>query len=110
VFATDTVEYLGNICTPPGIRPNPKKIKAVEEYPVPKTVRDTRAFIRLAGYYRRHVRNFAELAKPLTNLTKKEVPFEWTEAHQKSFEELKRILSTEPLLIYPDISAFDCRV
>jgi hypothetical protein len=101
VFATDTVEYLGHICTPQGIRPDPKKIKAIEEYPVPKTVRDIRAFIGLAGYYR-HVQNFAELAQPLTNLTKKEVPFEWTEVHQKSFEELKRILSTEPLLIYPD--------
>jgi hypothetical protein len=81
VFATDTVEYLGHIYTPQGIRPDPKKIKAVEEYPVPKIVRDIRALIGLAGYYRRHVRNFAELAKPLTNLPKKEVPFEWTEAH-----------------------------
>jgi hypothetical protein len=100
VFATDTVEYLGDICTPRGIRPYPKKIRAVEEYPVPRTLRDIRAFIGLAGYYRRHIQNFAELAKPLTSLTKKEVPFEWTEVHQKSFEELKRILSTEPFLCY----------
>jgi len=63
VFATDTVEYLGHICTPLGIRPDPKKIRAIEEYPVPKTVRDIRAFIGLAGYYRRHVPNFAGLAK-----------------------------------------------
>jgi hypothetical protein len=78
VFATDTVEYSGHICTPFGIRPDSKKIKAIEDYPVPRTVRDIRAFIGLAGYYRRHVRNFVELAKPLTNLTKKDVPFEWT--------------------------------
>jgi hypothetical protein len=104
VFSTDTVEYLGHICMPQGIRPDPEKIKAIEEYPVPRTVRDIRAFIGLAGYYRRHVQNFAELAKPLTNLTKKDVPFECTEVHQKSFKELKRILSTEPLLIYPDFS------
>ena len=78
VFATDTVEYLGHICTPLDVRPDPKKIVAIREYPVPKTVRDIRAFIGLAGYYRRHVRNFAELAKPLTSLTKKDVPFEWT--------------------------------
>jgi hypothetical protein len=63
-----------------------------------------RAFIGLAGYYRRHVLNFAELAKPLTNLTKKNVPFEWVSDHQKAFEKLKQILSTEPLLIYPDFS------
>jgi len=109
VFATDTVEYLGHVCTPLGIRPDPKKIRAIEEYPVPKTVRDIRAFIGLAGYYRRHVPNFAGLAKPLTTLTKKDVPFVWTHECQQAFEELKRILSTEPLLIYPDFfAAFHC--
>ena len=104
VFATDTVEYLGHVCTPSGIRPDPQKIKAIELYPVPKTVRDIRAFIGLAGYYRRHVRNFAELAKPLTTLTKKGVPFEWTNEQQQAFQRLKDILSTEPLLIYPDFT------
>ena len=95
---------MGHICTPEGIRPDPKKVRAIEKYPVPKSVRDIRAFIGLAGYYRRHVQNFAELAKPLTSLTRKEVPFVWTDEHQKAFEELKRQLSTEPLLIYPDFS------
>jgi len=104
VFATDTVEYLGHICTPEGVRPDPRKIRAIEEYPIPKTVRDIRAFIGLAGYYRRHVPNFAEMAKPLTSLTKKEVPFEWTSEQQTAFERLKQILSTEPLLVYPDFS------
>ena len=105
VFATDTVEYMGHICTPLGVRPDPEKVRAIREYPVPKTVRDIRAFIGLAGYYRRHVRNFAELAKPLTNLTKKDIPFEWINEHQKAFEELKKILSMEPLLSYPDFFA-----
>jgi len=104
VFATDTVEYLGHVCTPQGIRPDPRKVKAIEEYPVPKTVKDIRSFIGLAGYYRRHVPNFARLSQPLTNLTKKDVPFEWTGEHQRAFEELKRILSTETLLVYPDFS------
>ena len=71
VFVTDTVEYLGHICTPLGVRPDPYKVKAIREYPVPQTVRDIRGFIGLAGYYRRHVCNFAELAKPLTILTKR---------------------------------------
>jgi hypothetical protein len=69
-FATDTVEYLGHICTPEGIRPDLKKktkVKAIKEYPIPKTVRDIRAFLGLAGYYRRYVQNFANLAKPLTS-------------------------------------------
>jgi hypothetical protein len=104
VFATDTVDYLGHVCTPFGIRPDPNKIKAIRSYPVPKTVRDVRAFIGLAGYYRRHVRNFAEIARSLTNLTKKDVFFNWTNDCQQAFDKLKEILSTEPLLIYPDFS------
>jgi hypothetical protein len=71
---------------------------------VPKTARDIRAFVDLAGYYRLHVPNFARLAKPLTTLTEKDVPFVWTQECQQAFDELKRILSTEPLLVYPDFS------
>ena len=88
VFATDTVEYLEYICTPLGIRPDPKKVRAIEDYPVLKTFRDIRLFIGLAGYYRRHVPNFAKLSQPLTNLTKKDVPFAWTNEHQNAFESL----------------------
>ena len=104
VFAADTVESLGHVCTPSGIRPDPQKTKAIEHYPVPRTVRDIRASIGLAGYYRRHVRNFAELARSLTTLTRKEVPFEWTDEQQQAFQRLKDILSSEPLLIYPDFT------
>jgi hypothetical protein len=67
-------------------------------------VRDVRTFIGLAGYCRRHVRNFAELATPLTNLTRNDIPFNWTKGHQNAFDQLKRSLSTEPPLIYPDFS------
>ena len=70
MFATDTVEYLGHICTPLDVKPDPQKIRAIMEYPVPKTVMDIRSFVGLAGYYRRRVPNFAKLAQPLTNLTK----------------------------------------
>jgi hypothetical protein len=80
---------LGHICTPEGIRPDPKKIRAIEQYAVHKSVRDIRAYIGLARYYRRHVRNFAEFAKPLTTPTRKEVPFEWKEEHQEALYELK---------------------
>jgi hypothetical protein len=104
VFGTDTVEYLGHVVIRDGIKPDPRKVRAIEQYPTPQTVRDVRAFIGLAGYYRRHVRNFAEIAKPLTTVTKKEVPFKWTVEQQQAFDKLKQILSTEPLLIYPDFS------
>jgi len=103
VFRTDMVEYLGHVCTASGIRPDPSKIQAIQQYPVPQNARDVRSFIGLAGNYRRHVPNFAGIAKPLTALTK-EVTLKWTPECQESFDELKQILSTEPLLIYPDFS------
>jgi len=82
VFGTDTVQYLGHVCSASGIRPYPNKIQAIHQYPVPRNARDVRAFIGLTGYHRRHVPNFAGIAKPLTALTKKEVPSkrtnEWT--------------------------------
>lgn len=78
VFGTDTLQYLGHVCTASGIRPDPNKIKAIQQYSVPRNARDFRSFLGLAGYYRRNVPNFAEIAKPLTALTKKEVPLTWT--------------------------------
>ena len=104
VFATDTVEYLGHVVTKEGVRPDPRKVQAVRDYPIPRTVKEVRAFIGLAGYYRRHVRNFAEIAKPLTKLTKKNSPFEWELEQQEAFDKLKIELSQEPLLIYPNFS------
>jgi hypothetical protein len=90
--------------TKKGVKPDPKKVQAIREYPTPQTARDVRAFIGLAGYYRRHVQNFAEIAKPLTNLTRKDIPFEWGPEQENAFKKLKDVLSQEPLLIYPDFS------
>jgi hypothetical protein len=104
VFATDTVEYLGHIVTKEGVKPDPRKIQAIREYSTPRTVRDVRALTGLAGYYRRHVQNFAEIAKPLTNLTRKEVPFKWGPEQEEAFRKLKNIFSQELLLIYSDFT------
>jgi hypothetical protein len=106
VFAMDTVEYLGHLVAKEGVKPDPGKIQAVRDYltPPPSTIGDVPAFIGLAGYYRRHVQNFAEIAKPLTNLTRKDSPFEWGPKQQEAFIKLKDALSREPLLIYPDFT------
>ena len=92
MFATDTVVYLGHICTPVGNKPDPRKIRSIIGYRI--------SFVGLAVYYRCHVPSFAKIAQPLTN----DILFIWTEEHQKAFEELNLILSTEPLLIYHDFS------
>ena len=82
---------------------DPSKIESVTEWEKPKIVFDVRSFLGLAGYYRRFVQDFAKLAGPLTALTKKGTKFEWTDKCQKSFEELKKRLTTAPILIIPEL-------
>ena len=87
-----------------GIRPNPNKIKAVSEFPVPEKVKDVRSFLGLATYYRRFVKDFARIARPLNNLTKKSVKFHWNKDCQSAFDQLKRALVSAPTLAYPDFT------
>jgi hypothetical protein len=80
----------------------PDKIKAIRQYPIPKGVKDVRAFIGLASFYRRLVPDFAELAKPLTTLTRKDQQFTWDSSQQDVFESLKERLCSAPVLAFPD--------
>ena len=100
-FWMKEVKFLGHIVSEKGISVDPAKIESATEWERPKTVFDNRSFHGLAGYYRRFVQDFAKLAGPLTALTKKGTKFDWTEKCQKSFEELKRRLTTAPILIVP---------
>lgn len=103
-IAQSQINFLGHTISREGIKPCPKKIEIVKNYPQPKNEKEIRSFIGLCSYYRRHVPNFAEIAKPLTKLTKKNETFNWTAETETSFQKLKTILTTEPLLIYPDFS------
>jgi hypothetical protein len=85
-----------------GIEASPDKIKAIQEYPVPKTVKEVQGFLGLASYYRKLVQGFAQIAKPLTQLTRKDKKFDWNPQCQNAFDELKHILSTTLVLTYPD--------
>jgi hypothetical protein len=105
VFASNQVDYLGHVISKEGIKASPEKVKAIREYPIPRTVKDVRAFLGLASYYRRLVPRFAEIAKPLSELTRKDVKFEWSPECRKAFETLKEKLSTTPVLAYPDFGA-----
>ena len=98
------VMYLGRVIGVDGTSPDPEKTSKVKEWPVPKTVRDVRSFIGFANYYRRFIKNFASIAKPLHDLTKKSARFEWTPAQQASFDQLRLELVTAPVLQYPDYS------
>lgn len=88
-FGQKQVNYLGHVITRDGIQPDPEKIKVVQEYPVPGTVKDVRAFMGLTNYYRKFVKDFAHIASPLHDLTKKGAAFLWTEECQTAFETLK---------------------
>ena len=100
----EEVKFLGHYVSAKGIRVDPKKVEAVRNYPIPTNVTQVRAFLGLAGYYRRFCKNYAEVAKPLTEMTRNEnaEPFGWGERQQQAFEKLKIMLTTTPLLAYPD--------
>ena len=87
-----------------GISVDPSKVEAVSKWPQPTTVSEIRIFLGLAGYYRRFVEGFSKIASPLTNLTRKNVKFQWTDACERSFKELKQRLVSAPILAIPTSS------
>ena len=97
-FATEEVLYLGHILTPTGVRPDNDKIRSVENFPKPKKVRNIREFLGLTSYYRRFVKDYAKIAKPLNDLLKKNMPFVWSNECEEAFEILKTKLITPPIL------------
>ena len=100
-FFRDRVNYLGHLVTAEGIYPLYDNIKKVKDYPIPKNVDNVRSFIGLTSYYRRFIKGYAEIAKPLTELTQKENVWHWDAEQQSAFELLKRKLIEPPILAYP---------
>ena len=101
-FWLEEVAFLGHIVSKDGVSVDPAKIKAVSEWPTPKNVTEIRSFLGLAGYYRRFVRDFSKIARPMTTLMKKEKRFEWTDECETAFQILKERLTTAPVLALPD--------
>ncbi|KAL6417636.1 hypothetical protein ACFW04_012606 [Cataglyphis niger] len=103
-FLRKEVGYLGHIISDQGVKPDPAKIRAVKEFPTPRNAKNIKQFLGLAGYYRRFIPNFSKTARPLTNLLKKEEPFDWTDEQESAFVQLREALCTEPILQYPDFT------
>jgi hypothetical protein len=103
-FGQSSVGFLGHIVSGAGIQPDPAKVAAVREWPTPKNVKDVRSFLGLTGYYRRFVRQYSARALALTELTKSDVPWRWSDKQQASFDALKSALCSAPVLVLPDPS------
>ena len=103
-FCVKEVTYLGHKISKHGVLPDPKKIEVVKEYPCPSSVKEVRAFLGLANYYRKFVQNYSTIASPLTSLLAKDKPFSWTEDCQLAFDKLKETLTSPPILVYPDFN------
>ncbi|GBM64849.1 Retrovirus-related Pol polyprotein from transposon 17.6 [Araneus ventricosus] len=100
-FFRKEVSYLGHIISDVGVKTDLEKIKAVVDWTHPETVHVLRSFLGLCTYYRRFVRNFSAIAKPLHKLTEARSNFNWTEECEESFNSLKQALATSPVLTYP---------
>ncbi|KAK8584145.1 hypothetical protein V6N12_068393 [Hibiscus sabdariffa] len=101
-FWLDEVIFLGHVISVEGIKVDPKKIQSIMDWRPPKNVSEVRCFLGLAGYYRRFVKGFSTLASSITKLLRKDVPFEWSENQQRSFDQLKQVLTNAPVLVQPE--------
>ena len=102
-FWLEKVAFLGHILTAEGVAVDSEKVEAVSNWQQPTNVSEIRSFLGLAGYYRRFIEGFSKIARPMTELLKKDKKFTWTESCERSFQELKNRLTTAPVLTLPDI-------
>jgi hypothetical protein len=103
-FAQRQITYLGYVISEQGVSTSPSKVQAVSEWPTPTNVKGLRSFLGLARYYRKFVKHFGIIAKPLSELLKKNSIFVWTINHDVAFETLKSALVTAPVLVLLDFS------
>ena len=100
LFHTE-VAFLGHLVGRQGVRPDPKKIEVVKDWPTPVNLHEVRSFTGFVSYYRKYVPNFSEIASPLNALTQKDQPFIWSQKCQLAFEILKEAMITSPILTLP---------
>src|SRR5579864_4050312 len=103
-FCLPNIHFLGHVVGRDGIKPDPEKIEKVKNYPVPRNLTELRAALGLMSYYRKFIKDFSKIARPMLTLLKKDTPFEWTNKQQNAFDRLKQMLIQAPVLTYPDFN------
>ena len=97
------INFLGHVVNAEGVATQKVTSEKITAFNRPHNVKTVKSFLGLCNYYRPFVPNFADMAKPMNRLLKKEVPFEWSEMCEEAFQQLKKLLTSPPLLIHPDI-------
>ena len=97
-FYKDKIHYLGHIISKEGISVDPKKIEAIMNWLTPRNVTDVRSFMGLAGHYRRFIGGFSKVSHSITSLQRKGIKFECTQRCEESFQQLKNLLTSAPIL------------
>ena len=103
VFAADKITFLGYIISAEGRTPDPRKLEGVKDFPVPRSIKNVQSFLGLTGYYRRFVKNYAQLSLPLNEIIRKH-EFFWGEKQQKAFDQIKQVTCSPPVLAFFDPS------
>ena len=101
-FFSKEIQYLGHILSATSIRPLPAKTHTIQHLQPPTTPKQVRAFLGLVGHYRKFIKGFARIAKPLTLVTRQQVKFKWTPEHHTAFLHLKEAIVQAPILHYPN--------
>ncbi|XP_043473695.1 uncharacterized mitochondrial protein AtMg00860-like [Leptopilina heterotoma] len=103
-FGCSQVTYLGYLLDREGLRPDPSKTEPVRNYPEPKNVRQLRRFLGMVGWYSRFILNDSKIKIPLLKVLRKGRTWEWEDEQQEAFEQLKKKLTSAPVLVRPDFT------
>ena len=103
-FFKRELHYLGHLLTRDGIKPQPEKVETLTNLKPPTSAKGVREFLGMVGYYRKFISRFADAARPLTKLTRRNVKFEWSKECQIGFDYLRTVLTKDSILKYPDPS------